>query len=291
MVSGDFRSFPFDYLISTKPFILESFRSDGRNFQHSVDDSQIFEIPNDRQQGVHSKGAYYWHDYKRDGLAVASGWEDHIETVNQKYAALWRRFSDVVRDESIHKKFVITNSQTNLRAYCSSFDDYTNKFTINSSYIIELYKTMVDFGAKNVFMTLMFRDLPSYAETYNGTTHLRGFLEYRYTGMMCPPGTREDSTLLALSVLAAGLRGEEGMPRIADIAGFYEGGFQILELSTGNGIVYLRQNGETRLCAEISVYRDAFLFMFEAEAMPEPKTAALEDGRLRFSDNTIWRRQ
>ena len=125
----DHRSFPFDYLITTKPFIIEFFKSiyyskPISNYFNILSDNTSwskYTMPAEKTSGIllgsKSEGLYIWHSLSQEQINdLKTPWENKIPELREKYSFLFDRFTQTIIDSSCSDKsyFIISNCQFNL---------------------------------------------------------------------------------------------------------------------------------------------------------------------------------
>jgi len=282
LCSADFLRLPFDFLISSKAFILDAFASDGANFLISPEQATLYEQTVQRLCGVSANGAVFWHDFPRQDATrlLLPGWEEHVERVNQKYAALWRRFAAFLRDAQIEKRIVISNAQKNLVEFASSPGEFESKFGLDENFFKQLYSALRAFGARSFRISFLDRTIESALRLHLLRREYKDVLDVRFVGVM----NLSTEARIAMSSLAI-------VPPHADsvesICGRYSDGREIVNLGDGAALVCRQNDGARVPIGEARPYPNGFIFIFTGQP-DNVQIARLDRDGLTFANRERW---
>lgn len=157
--SADHRAMPYDWLVSTKSFLLETLTHlDGREFIPSTEEMQVYTTETEKIEGPYKDGAWFWHDFPRSNSRLAENWRSE-NNFSEKYPVLWERFLNLVRDDSRKKVFVLTNAQSNLHEFLMPPSDFADHYGIDTAYLEQLHQKLEMAGAKNFEILVLLRNI------------------------------------------------------------------------------------------------------------------------------------
>jgi hypothetical protein len=197
-IHPDQKRMPFDFNITSRPALISAFETDGASLQHGEHSATIYEMKSGDREGVEVSGMFFWHDYPLDEHKVRlhREWPNKIATVNEKYAALWQRFADLIRaDQS--KTLVLSNSQRNLPDFAEDEADFDLKFGLGRLAFEEITGALEAFGARNYRLKFLSRSRSELEETAAIADER---LDHRYLG----PTTLRLDPKVALPLLTDG---------------------------------------------------------------------------------------
>ena len=284
-LSGDHRRFPFDFNISTKAAVLSGLATQGKNFAHASDELRIFRMPLEETEGVEKGGIYFWHDYERsDSRRLARHWAAAVADVNEKYAAVWRRFIAELKNAETEKVFVVANSQCNLAEFSDSPADFEAKFGLDEEFYRAVCAGLDAIGVKFYRIIFLNRDLGAAIRLRDAISDPQ--FESRFVGTLNLPTDNR----VAVSVLAADPGTDAALlDRIAGSYAIPGGGVVTIERSRDRTAVAYRHLSRSARepWAEVSALANGYLFVFEGQN--NNHTAVVEDGALYFSNHTRWK--
>jgi len=280
MVSPEPRSMPYDWNITTKEFVLRTLTNlDGKEFTPAVEVLTVYQMP-DTTQGPYKDGIYFWHDFSRDGPSLVPHWRDEINYL-QKYPFLWDRFIRVIRDPSIKKVFLISNTQSNLDQYADDRQDYERKFGIDAQYLDELKQKLDLAGALNYEFLVLFREVEEFLNVLEKSD--LDYVDPRFIGSHWTLNNTIANSLIQRA---------EPVLRSATIAGLYRSGEQVLEVRTAPRDTLIVFDGNKQVWAVAKAYADGYFFSFAREGTAETEilTAVEGDGAIHFSNDYVWKK-
>jgi hypothetical protein len=212
LVDPDQKRMPFDFNITSRPALIRAFETDGASLQHGEHSVTVYGMKSGDREGIEVSGMFFWHDYPLDEHKVRlhRDWPSKIATVNEKYAALWRRFAGLMRSDD-PKTLVLSNSQRNLPDFAEDAADFDLKFGLGRQAFAEIAGALEAFGARNYRLKFLSRSVAELKETAElGDDRL----DHRFLG----PTTLRLDPKIALPLLAD-IGGGEGRDRSVGIPG------------------------------------------------------------------------
>jgi len=287
LCSADFLRLPFDFIYSTKAFILGALASDGANFLISPDQATLYENSLQRARGVCANGAIFWHDYPResDERLISPEWTSHVERVNQKYAALWRRFAELLRDAQTEKRVVISNAQKNLIEFAASPADFQEKFGLDEQFFRDLYGALKAFGARNFRISFLERNIESALRLHRLQREYKDVLDVRFVGVMDHVMNMNTEARIAMSSLAYIVRPHADS--VESICGQYSNETEIVNLGGGAALVCRQSGGASVPVGEVRPYPNGFIFVFTGQ-LDNVQIARLDRDGLTFANRERW---
>jgi hypothetical protein len=279
VASGDFRTHPFDFNITTRELLLACLREDGAPLWPGAERLQVHRTPEGQEEGLGAGGVYFWHDYPRAAGVLAPGWEARVPDVQAKYRALWARLGAVLRDDHLHKRLVVSNCQANLTEFAASPADFHLRFGLDPDFATRLSDALEAFGARRFRLSLLVRDLP-WAIHLHELARLRpDRFDVRFVGPLSLP----TSSLVAASSLVSVAEEEPVAEGFAAIFGRYDNGADIFPVHPN---VALAVRGDEPL-AEVRPFGGGLVFTF-AGGLDRVARAVFLEGALSFADHTRW---
>ena len=183
--TADHRGMPYDWLVTTKEFILETLTNlDGREFTPPTEELQIYEMVTEKTEGLRRNGIWFWHDFPRDGTRLAGNWRSETKVL-EKYPKLWKRFLETIRDGSKRKVFVISNSQFNLNEFLMPGGNFADHYRIDTAYLELLNRKLEAAGAVNFELLVLTRTIGEFVDiAMNSSLHN---LDARFVGLLGLP--------------------------------------------------------------------------------------------------------
>ena len=269
---------PFDFNITTRPALIAALDSDGQSLRHDEDSARVFAMPSDGREGIEVDGLFYWHDYQLgpDGLRLADGWQREIGRVNEKYAALWARFAQLLRSDE-PKTIALSNTQHNLAQFAATGEDFARDFGLGRAAFDAIALALDRFGARNYRLLFLTRTIADLAET---TALDDPRLDHRFVGIL---SLRPDRRVAA-SVLPG-----RPAPSIAALTGSYDNGlWQVSAVSHDSAIIHRRTSDGFHPFGSISFAEESPVAWFEGR--DGFRDISHMDGEIRFADGSRWRR-
>ena len=277
-LDGSSRRMPFDFNIATRQALLRALATDGDSLRHDRDTASVFRMASDGREGIEVGGMYFWHDYPlaEDRLRLAEGWQREIGRVNEKYAALWRRFSALLRSDD-PKTLMLSNSQHNLAQFAATGNAFDLGFGLGRQAFDEIAAALDGFGARNWRLLLLTRSAAELAGTA-GLGDPR--LEHRLVGILSLRPDRRVSDSIARNRATAG---------IAALCGTYDdGAWEIGAHSPDVAVIHRRTGDGLRPHGSITLSGAGPVAWFEGR--DRFSDIAHKDGEIRFPDGRRWRR-
>lgn len=279
---GDHRRNPFDFNVTTRSAVLEALATEGTNFRHDAGTASVCAIRQAGMRRIRSNGVFFWHDYPRDGLEMKPGWEAEIPRVNQKYAYLWPRFLNTLRDASMPKLLICANTQTNLIMFLDSDAEFQENFGLDLEFVTKLQETLTGVGARNYSLLLINRHILQAHRIARHAGQLPG-VKSRFWGATPWPS----DTMLAAATLISRLPPEEACDRLMRLEGEW-GDHVIRRIGDDLAYVYFRRpDGGLAPRGEITALEDGYLLVMHRS---KPMTAILDGQKLVFSNGSRWER-
>lgn len=280
------RRYPFDWNISTKRFLLDALAENGAGFEFRRENLSVYRLPQAKVEGVRAGDAYPWHEFGRDPDGrLPLDWESKIDSVNEKYRALWPRFAALLRSPWTAKCLILSNCQENLTEFADSDADFAEKFTLTPDFIDRLIARLDAFGARRFRLMLFLRTLPErLAFAAAGERRWGGRVVSRFVGVL---NNEPAHNLIAQSSLAASRR--FAWRPTGAICGAYDNGTRIDAAGRGRYIAYRAAAAGPIPCAEAWPFGYGFVFVF-GNAPGDVRQAAYDRGTLRFAGGEEWRR-
>lgn len=277
-LDGASRRMPFDFNIATRAALIAALDTDGASLRHSEDTASVFRMASDGREGIAVGGMFFWHDYPLadDRLSLAEGWRGEIARVNEKYAALWSRLSALLRSDE-EKTLVLSNSQHNLGQFADDDADFGRRFGLGRQSFQDIAAALDRYGARNYRLLFLTRSITDLAETMSfGDPRL----EHRFVGML---SLRPDHRVAAS--IAPGRR----TAGVASLCGPYEAGaWHVTAVSRDIAVIHRRT--ENGLVPHGSLTLSDIGPVVWVEGRDRFQDVAYADGRLRFPDDSVWRR-
>lgn len=275
-LSADHRAMPYDWLISTKAFILETLTSlDGREFTPSTGALQIHEAKSEGMQGAYGNGAWFWHDFPRNGNRLAENWRAETNHL-AKYPKLWKRFLDLIRDGSRRKVFVLSNSQFNLPEFLRPPGDFSAHYGINAAYLELLNQKLEAAGAVNFEFLVLLRSLGEFIDI--GQNCRLQNLDARFVGTLSLP--------IHIQVASSLLHPAKAGPDLDRLIGRYDNGVEIIRAPFDSLLVLAPGNVSWGVARR---HFNGYLFSMVGPINSLHK-AIEDDGSLYFSTKDRWRK-
>lgn len=276
-LDGASRRMPFDFNITTRAALLRALETDGASLQHDESTAKVFRMASDGREGIDVGGMYFWHDYPlaEDKLSLAEGWQNEIDRVNEKYAALWSRLSILLRSDE-EKTLVLSNSQHNLGQFAQDDDDFNARFGLGYCAFQDITAALDDYGARNYRLLFLTRAIADLAET----TALKDTrLDHRLVGVL---SLRPDHRVAAS--IAPSRRTEDILP----LCGSYEGGeWHVKAASRDSAVIYRRTQDGPKPHGSITLSEFGPVAWTEGRDAFQDITHAA--GKMHFSDGAVWR--
>jgi len=277
-ISDDSPSMPFDWIITTKKFILsELLAKDGSGFCKDVSELEMHVMPGEKIEGLGKDGIWFWHDFPRtaDEKYLRADYRDHND-LSGKYRYLWARFIAAITDNSERKQFIVSNSQANLVEYASSDEDFQEKFRIDSEYVRALRAGLDSLGVQNYEVTYLVRSMEEYIELTSDQANFE--LDIRFVGPLSLP--------LKPIAAAAMVAGKTNDKSIASLLGRYDSGLEIVQSSSSCAIVL---NEDKKPLAVVKMSPDCLTFCFSGGV--DSVVIARNDGdNIYFPSGASWRK-
>lgn len=276
-LDGASRRMPFDFNITTRAALLRALETDGASLQHHEGTAKVFRMASDGREGVEVGGMYFWHDYPlaEDKLGLAERWQNEIERVNEKYAALWSRLSALLRSDD-EKTLVLSNSQHNLDQFAQGDDDFKTRFGLGHRSFHDIAAALDGYGARNYRLLFLTRSIADLAETI---TLKDPRLEHRLVGIL---SLRPDHRVAAS--IAPGRRTDD----ILSLCGPYEGGaWHVKAVSRDAAMIYRRTEDSLKPHGGLTLSEFGPVVWTEGRDRFADVTHAA--GKMHFSDGTVWR--
>lgn len=273
------RRMPFDFNITTRQAVIRALATDGASLAHDEGSASIFRAARDGRTGINAGGLYFWHDYPlaEDKLALADGWQRDIPRVNEKYAALWSRFSALLRSDA-PKTLLLSNSQHNLPDFAADGADFHHSFGLGLAAFEEISQALDAHGARNWRLLLLTRDIADLAQTI-GLDDPR--LDHRYVGTL---SLRPDMAVAESLAIDGGGTIDE------DLSGTYEDAtFTIRSHRPGISIIFAHDADGMQAHGAITQtgLRPMIWLKGRRNTFSE---IAIEGSEIRLPDGTRWRR-
>lgn len=268
--------YPFDYVISTKSFVLKAIESGGANFLRTKKNLRVYQLRNG-VIGVGFSDVYFWHEYRTPEGVVPGDWENYINAVNDKFASLWIRFSHLSKDEKLKKTFVVSNVQNDLPLYTVSPEDYKEKFGIDEAYCRLLKEIIIASGTKNFSLLFIVRDIGEAAALRTLVQEDPTFFDVKFIGDV-KYGASGHIPASALIPLSFDQMGRD----ISEICGNYTNNAYIERSNWKSALIYV----DGVLQGEAHLQICGYVCFFSGGA--PPKKAEFLSGILRFDDKVTW---
>lgn len=262
---------PFDFNITKKSFLLNSFKSDGNCLVDG--DFSIYQMPVEKWQGVRRDGILYWHDFQMNGFEVMPGWQDYLPALKQKYAYLWQRLRALLRSDG-YKKIYISNTQSNLSDYTRDDSEFNEWFGLDADFYYEIRDILDAYGTKNYDITFVNRSIEASYQLSKIEDGGEAGLTSRFGSALSLPFNHQFAASLIPYIHRARLR---------DIAGKYTNGCVIEYLSEKHAAVYI----DGVLWGEIVPFFNGYLMTLNAKDLIW-KATLIDGNQLKFSNNTSW---
>ncbi len=277
--TASFGRMPFDWNITTKPFLLNALRRGPEAFDQIIERAEVYRMPNEGVEGVLIDGCYFWHDYHRNGLAVPNDWRGQCENITAKYRTLYSKFQAVAGNHRVKKIFVISNTQDNLSEFSFDDEDFARKFGIDPDFICDLASALDEAGVKNYEFRCMVRSIDEKARLVALEEGSRFRVEARYTGRMALPTV----PVIALSTL---LECSEHQFAAFEklICRDYANGSYIARSGNRSFIAFKKESDE--MWAEGRIFMEGLSFVFAPDGAKYK--AVLTNSGILFSNRTHW---
>lgn len=272
------RRMPFDFNITTRRALINALATDGASLRHCPERAATFVTETEGRHGVEIEGLYFWHDYPLadDKLALRCDWRNDMARVNEKYAALWQRFTALARSDEA-KTFFLSNTQHNLDQFATDRADFDEKFGLGLAAFNEISSALDAFGARNYRLRFLSRSIREVEETA-GLSDER--LDHRFSGKL---SLRPDPAIL--SRLFADVDGI----CLAGICGSYDASGKLVKaISERAAIIYRLENGAAVPHGTLTAAGGELAAAFEGR---DQVFQARNGGRgLHFSNGVEWLR-
>jgi hypothetical protein len=276
MLSADHRSFPFDWCITTRDFVLQTLGTlDASGFTPPLEQLEQYEMPLEKTQGVGKDGVWLWHDFPRNGHELHPDWRQKTNYLT-KYPFLWERFLSTIRDPSRRKTFIISNSQDNLEEFAGSEHDFAGKFGLSANYLHTVHDLLENAGAENYEFVVLSRKMGDYLDIIN-KCELEN-LDPRFVGPLSLPF----HSVVANSILQTGDQNSD----FRNILGEYENGNHIVE-APFNSVLVTDKDGRTIGAAKH--FHEGFIFSFDG-GKDHVARAVEDEGTIHFSNKWKWKK-
>jgi len=270
-------SLPFDWNITTKEFLIGALRSDGESFLSDQSELSIFKMAIEGTHGVRKRGVFFWHDFIHEGKIIEGGWRHKINNLNDKYAYLWRKLRESLRDECIEKQIIISNSQNNLSEFTKDDNEFKSEFGIDHEFASLLIEELRAYGARNFRVLFLMRDIGDVVKIRSVTKC--GISSHRFVGVMNLPTNRD----IAYSFIG---RGQSDVG-VSALCGRYDNGSKI-DRWGDNAAMVTRRSGEP--WGEVTAFPGGYLAVFSGAADAVFRAMLLHGNELHFSNNTVWKK-
>jgi hypothetical protein len=275
-VTADHRALPYDWCFTTKAFILKSLTDlDGAGFWPSIDALELYEMPIEKNLGPGADGIWFWHDFPREGNALLPGWRNHSGFAD-KYPFLWDRFLRLIRDPVIEKVFVLSNSQYNLDQLASGYDDFSEKFGIDSTFLTALDAALLAAGACNYRFIILSRRIEDFFDIILNST--LSHIDPRLVGPLLLPY----HPIVAHALSDHGASGSS----LDRIIGTYDNGAQIISAPFNTMAII---NAQGQAWGAVRSFSDGMILSF-ADGLNQVFTAIPDGDDLYLSNKTRWRK-
>lgn len=268
---------PYDWSITTKEFVLQSLASmDGREFLPDIRELEFYEMPKEGTQGLGRSGIWFWHDFPRKGHKLDPNWSLEKNYLT-KYPILWARFLHEIRNSEVPKIFIISNSQSNLDQFSNSSLDFSEKFGIDSRYLIELTNHLNNAGAKNYELMVLLRGIEEFMElTSAPKPNVK--ITAIFVGSLSLP--------FHIKIADSLFKNIHTDSQIASLIGLYDNGAEIVEFDQDLAIVL---NSTKTPWAIARLTAKGYIFSFSG-SIDNTFTAAIKGDLLLFSNKTKWKK-
>ena len=276
---ADPRRMPFDFNITTLQGLVAALESNGETLIHSTGNAVVFTAPKTGRQGISQSGIFFWHDYPlmTDNKTLAADWQKKLPLIQQKYQAIWTRFSALLRSRHVSKTLLVSNSQSNLGNFVTSGREFDDEFGLNGKSYEKILAALQSFEARNFDIVFLNRNLPEVIKTRTEIKDPK--FRTRFFGVLPLPTNPKLSALL----LAAS---PELDSSIADLCGNYDGGRSISRSGDNTADISQTSDGLDRAIGEISAIPGGYIAVFEG--LNNVVTAFFNDTALMFSNKTRW---
>ena len=266
-------TYPFDWLIITKQFLLNALLHDGANLWTALDQPDMHQMPVEKTQGIAGDGVYYWHDFPRDGeVLLSANWRDNIKKVKRKYRHLWKKFSIALRNPHIEKNLLIANTQHNLEQFAQSPEEFDIKFGIDEKFIKSLVAGLLQFNAVHFKVIVLARDI-------GAVSVLDDLVDIQFAGVLSLP--TNDLIATSLSLCHSGPQLDAIC--LNQITGKYNNGAEIIRHA--GKLVCIVYNSQGLPWAEVRPFPGGYIFAFHS-LVDGVFTAIYEHGQIVFSNNS-----
>ena len=269
-------SMPYDWNVVTKEFVLRSLKNDdGKAFQPSVNELSLLKKSISQKDAVCINGIWLFHDFEKSGEGLLID-QSTYQNFKDKYAYLWKRFLDFIRDDFIQKTFVISNSQENLVKFAPSKEDFSKRFGISTSYINNLKECLDNLGATNYRFVLLLRDVEEYMEIVN-SSKLENVTPY-FVGTL---SLKNHGTIAQLF-----FNRESEKNNIEQIAGKYKNGYEIKKCPFDSALVY---DSNEKVKAVAKSFSNGIVFSF-VDGIDTTCQAEFLHNQINFSNKMEWKK-
>jgi hypothetical protein len=277
-LAGASRRMPFDFNITTRSALVAALDSDGDSLRHDEDSANVFGMASDGRQGIEVGGLFFWHDYPlgSDGLSLAKGWQREIGRVNEKYAALWARLSQLLRSDDA-KTLMLSNSQHNLAQFAGTDAYFADRFGLGRAAFCDIAEALERFGARNYRLLFLTRTIADLSETLSLDD---ARLEHRFVGTLSLRPDRRVAASLSPGRIPAG---------IGPLCGSYEHGlWRVCAVSHDRAVVHRLTEDGLQACGSIGVVEEELVIWFEGRDRFQDINHL--EGDIHFHDGSLWRR-
>jgi hypothetical protein len=272
------RRMPFDFNITTRRALLNALRTDGASLKQCPRRARTFVTSTEGRHGVEIEGLYFWHDYPlaEDKLALRGDWRNDLDRVNEKYAALWQRFSALARSGDA-KTFFLSNTQHNLDQFAGDRSDFDDRFGLGRAAFEEISCALDAFGARNYWLRFLSRSIREVEETA-GLDDER--LDHRFSGKL---SLRPDPAILSR------LFSDADGTCLTGVCGSYNASDKLVKaISDRAAIIYRLENGTAIPHGTLTAAGGELAAAFEGR--DQVFHARIADRGLHFSNGIEWLR-
>jgi hypothetical protein len=244
--SLDHRSNPFDYLITTKAFLLSwlcSVANDddlGGFLEKHLDfsESKLFMMSREGTDGIllgeESDGIYLWHAFPRDGNKTLKGWENSVIEVRSKYEFMLKRLAGSISSlgQGNPKNFIISNTQFNLDQFGEE-GKWGESFSFDPPFLRSLLSELRRITRGSFKLVLVVRNLHNFLEICSQFSSDSSAPEM----ILVFGGITQISPCLHIQQLLREVlfTSQFPAPNAPDIAGVYDNGYHILRVCSAYG--------------------------------------------------------
>lgn len=293
----DHTSNPFDFVVSTKHFILSFLRSIQLDSNHNSFFEEysnsfewiLYKMPREGTDGVlvgtKREGIYLWHAFPRIGNLTVGEWVSMAGVARDKYNFLFNRFTRrLIADQHVEKTFVISNSQYSLQDF-GEFENWQLSFGIDRDFLDSINLELHRITRGNYRVIFMVRNFEEFLELSSlSDCHYAAKNHVLFAGLT-PVGFSDYAQQLLREMIFPHIASVE----IVDITGTYENGSRIVRIPSSlhnycHNVVY-KNNGDP--WAVITCTNTGCYAIFDGKNRFSMVT---EGDDLYFSNKTRWRR-